>query len=177
MNPSTSNASRTRGPGIAARHASRATPSRPGRRRPAPGRLMVMRRLTKPRPRRRPRPVGPLRVQHAYRILVGWGWRRPCCHTGPVSLCKASTSSGSSHATEAVCGHHAPSMSPPRRVARAIRAGRAERRGPLMPFTMMALWRRENPPRARPRKWGAPLPMLRHRLKRQTQAPGGEKTS
>jgi hypothetical protein len=48
--------------------------SRPGRRQPAPGRLMVMRRLTKPRPRRRPRhPVGPLRVHHAHGILVGMG--------------------------------------------------------------------------------------------------------
>jgi hypothetical protein len=59
----------------------------------------------------------------------------------------------------------------------AIRAGRAERCGPLMPFTVMALWRHEDSPRARLRKWGAPLPMLRYRLKRQTQALEGEKTS
>lgn len=52
MNPSPSNTSGPRG-------ASGAKPSRPGRRRPAPGRLMGMRRLTRPRPRRRPRPVRP----------------------------------------------------------------------------------------------------------------------
>ena len=114
MNPSPSNASRPRGPGIAARHASRATPSRPGRRRPAPGRLIGMRRLTKPRPRRRPRRSAPLRVQHAHGIPVGMGLAKALLHRGSVGLCKASTSSGSSPATEAVCGHHVPSMSPPR---------------------------------------------------------------
>lgn len=142
------------------------------------GRLMGTRRLTKPRPRRRPRPAGPTarsaRPRDPGRDGAGEG---PCCHRGSVGLCKASTSSGSSPATEAVCGHHVPSMSPPRRVARAIRARRTERRGPLMPFTVMALWHRDHSPQARLRKWVAPPPMLRYRLKRQTQAPGGEKTS
>ena len=101
----------------------------------------------------------------------------PFATGGSASPCTASTNSGSSPAIEAVCGQHAQSMSPPRRVARAICAGRAERRGPLTPFTVMALWRREVSLRAGLRKWGAPLPMLRYRLKRQPQAPGGEKTS
>jgi hypothetical protein len=67
-------------------------------------------------------------------------------------------------------------MSPPRRVARAIATGRAERRDPLMPFTVMALWRQENSLQAGLRKWGVPLVRLRCRLKKQTQAAGGEKT-
>ena len=42
---------------------------------------------------------------------------------------------------------------------------------------MMALWHSDHSPQAGLRKWVAPPPMLRYRLKRQTQAPGGEKTS
>ena len=56
----------------------------------------------------------------------------------PRGRCKASISSGSSPATEAECGHHAPSMSLPSVPARAIRTGRAHRRAPVRPFTRSA---------------------------------------
>jgi hypothetical protein len=138
---------------------------------------MVMRFLTKSRPRCRPRPVGPLCVQHAHRILVGMGLAKALLRQGFRRFMRRLDELGQLTATEAVCGDHASSMSPLKRVARAIRAGRAERSGPLTPFTVMTLWRSDDSPRARLRKWGAPLPVLRYRLKRGTQAPLGEKTS
>jgi hypothetical protein len=53
----------------------------------------------------------------------------------PSGLCRHPISSGSSCATDAVCGHHAPSMSPPRVLASASLTGRATRRDPVSPFT------------------------------------------
>lgn len=58
--------------------------------------------------------------------------------TSPSDRCSASTSSGSSLATEAVCGHHAPSISAPNSLARVRRTGLASRRAPLRPFTTTA---------------------------------------
>jgi len=68
----------------------------------------------------------------------------------PRGRCKAPISSGSSPAAEAECGHHAPSMSPPRTRARVIRTGRAQRRAPAEPFTIVALQRRQR------RRWADP---------------------
>ena len=168
MNPSPRNTSGPRG-------ASGARPSRPGRRRPAPGRLMGMRRLTRPRPRRRPRPVRPTSRSARPRDPG-----RDGAGEGPVATGVPSVSAKGrrAHLPPKLCAATTSHQCRrPERVARAIRARRAERRGPLMPFTVMALWHRDRSPQARPRKWVAPPPMLRYRLKRQTQAPGGEKTS
>ncbi len=63
----------------------------------------------------------------------------------PSGLCKLPISSGSSCATDAVWGHHAPSMSPPRCVARTSLTGRARRLAPEMPFTTVAACRTGQP--------------------------------
>ena len=68
----------------------------------------------------------------------------------PRGRCKAPISCGSSCATEAECGHHAPSMSPPCTRARVIRTGRAQRRAPAEPFTIVALQTRQS------RRWAGP---------------------
>jgi hypothetical protein len=92
----------------------------------------------------------------------------------PSGLCKASMSWGSLPAIDAVCGHHAHQCRRP-----GGWLGRSARDGPsaatVNPFRLMSLWRPEHSPRADLRTWGAPLPLLRYRLKKQTQAPGGEK--
>ena len=57
-------------------------------------------------------------------------------------------------------------MSLPRRVARVIRTGRAKRREPLMPFTVIAMSRLGRSRPAGPRKWDAPLALMRRRQKK-----------
>ena len=63
----------------------------------------------------------------------------------PSGFCKRPISSGSSCATDEVWGHHAPSMSPPRCVARASLTGRAKRLDPVKPFTMLAAYKTGQP--------------------------------
>ncbi len=58
--------------------------------------------------------------------------------TSPSGRCNAPTSSGSSVATDAVCGHQAPSISPPNSPASMTRIGREARRDHANPFTGMA---------------------------------------
>jgi hypothetical protein len=81
----------------------------------------------------------------------------------PRGRCKAPISCGSSAATEAECGHHAPSMSPPRTRAKVIRTGRAQRRAPAEPFTIVAVQKRQPRRRAGPRTSGI-RPVLRGRF-------------
>ena len=87
----------------------------------------------------------------------------------PRGRCKAPISCGSSAATEAECGHHAPSMSPPRTRAKVIRTGRAQRRAPAEPFTVVALQRRQRRRRADPKTSGI-RPVFR-RLRRKLHIP------
>jgi len=88
-----------------------------------------------------------------------------------MSMC-----SGSSPAAEAECGHHAASMSPSRTRARVIRAGRAQRRAPVEPFTIVALQRRQRRRRVDPKTSDIRLVFRRLRPKRHIPARRDGKT-
>jgi len=94
----------------------------------------------------------------------------------PRGRCKAPISPGSSPAAEAECGHHAASMSPSRTRARVIRAGRAQRRAPVEPFTIVALQRRQRRRRVDPKTSDIRLVFRRLRPKRHIPARRDGKT-
>ena len=94
----------------------------------------------------------------------------------PRGRCKAPISSGSSPDTEAECGHHAPSMSPPRTRAKLIRTGRAHRRAPADPFTIFASQSRHSEYLVGPKRLGIRRGLPRLRTQRRKAEHRGGKT-